>query len=83
MMNENLGNIVIIKRTNLMLNDIEYRTVVVDPPWQPTLGATWNSRMHDKAGPQRFYDTMSVAEIIAHRPTMASQAHIYIYIFGA
>ena len=62
-----------------MLNDTDYRTVVVDPPWQPTLGETWNSRMRDKAGPQRFYDTMSVPEIITCCPTMASQAHLYIW----
>src|SRR5580658_816532 len=57
----------------------EYRTVVIDPPWQPALGATWNSRQRDKAGPQRFYDTMSVPEIIALRPRLASQAHVYIW----
>lgn len=62
-----------------MLCDAEYRTVVVDPPWQPTLGETWESRMRDKAGPQRFYDTMSVPEIIAQRPRIAAQAHVYIW----
>jgi N6-adenosine-specific RNA methylase IME4 len=62
-----------------MLRDAEYRTVVVDPPWQPTLGETWESRMRDKAGPQRFYDTMSVPEIVEQRPRIAAQAHIYIW----
>jgi N6-adenosine-specific RNA methylase IME4 len=62
-----------------MLLDADYRTIVVDPPWQPTLGETWNSRMRDKAGPQRFYETMSVTEIIAVRPRMAAQAHVYIW----
>lgn len=56
-----------------------YRTVVADPPWQPTLGATWNSRMTDKAGPQRFYNTLSVSEIIDLRPSTADQAHFYIW----
>src|SRR5579885_3067348 len=60
-----------------------YRTVVADPPWQPTLGATWNSRMRDKAGPQRFYDTMSVDEIIAVKPNIADQAHVYIWCLSA
>ncbi len=35
--------------------------------------------MRDKAGPQRFYDTMSVPEIIAQRPRIAAQAHVYIW----
>jgi N6-adenosine-specific RNA methylase IME4 len=62
-----------------ILNDIEYRTVVADPPWQPTLLANTKGRLHDKAGPQRFYDTMSVDEIIAMQPRLAEQAHIYMW----
>lgn len=62
-----------------MLTDQEYRTVVADPPWQPALGETWNSRMTDKAGPQRFYDTLPLAEIIKLRPRIAPQAHLYIW----
>lgn len=60
-----------------------YRAIVADPPWQPTLGATWNSRMRDKAGPQRFYDTLSVEQIIAHKPNLAPQAHVYIWGLNA
>lgn len=66
-----------------MLDAQEYRTVVADPPWQPTLGETWNSRLRDKAGPQRFYDTLSVNEIIARRPKLAPQAHLYIWCLTA
>lgn len=62
-----------------MKDDTDYRTVVADPPWQPTLGESWNSRMRDKAGPQRFYDTLTVAEIIALQPRMAPQAHLYLW----
>lgn len=62
-----------------MLDADEYRTVVADPPWQPVLGETWDSRLRDKAGPQRFYDTLSVPEIIANRPRLAAQAHVYIW----
>lgn len=57
----------------------EYRCIVADPPWQPTLGETWNSRMHDKAGPQRFYDTLPLDEIIRLKPKIAPQAHLYIW----
>jgi len=60
-----------------------YRTIVADPPWQPTLGATWESRMRDKAGPQRFYDTLTVEQIIAHKPKIAEQAHVYIWCLTA
>lgn len=60
-----------------------YRCVVADPPWQPTLGASWESRMRDKAGPQRFYDTLSVEQIIANKPDMAPQAHLYIWCVTA
>jgi len=49
------------------------------PPWQPALLAGTKGRLHDKAGPQRFYDTLSVAEIIARRPPMAAQAHLYLW----
>lgn len=66
-----------------MKDAAEYRTVVADPPWQPTLGETWNSRMRDKAGPQRFYRTMSVDEIIAIRPRLAAQAHLYLWCLSA
>lgn len=63
--------------------DAEYRTVVADPPWQPILGATWNSRLHDKAGPQRFYDTLSVEQICALSPRLAPQAHVYIWCLSS
>jgi N6-adenosine-specific RNA methylase IME4 len=61
------------------ITDIEYRTVVVDPPWQPSLGENWKTRLTDKAGPQRFYDTMSVDDIVALRPRFMVQAHLYIW----
>jgi N6-adenosine-specific RNA methylase IME4 len=32
--------------------------------------------MRDKAGPQRFYDTLTVEQIIAHKPDIAPQAHV-------
>lgn len=63
--------------------DAQYCCVVADPPWQPVLGATWNSRLRDKAGPQRFYDTLTVPEIIAMKPLIAEQAHVYIWCLTA
>ena len=63
----------------MCIQDRAWKTVVADPPWQPTMGSSWNSRMTDKAGPQRFYPTMTVDEIIALRPRLADQAHLYLW----
>jgi len=42
-----------------MLSDQEYRTVVVDPPWQPTMAITNGGA--PKASPEHHYTTMSFA----------------------
>lgn len=60
-----------------------YKTVVVDPPWQPELGQSWRSRLRDKAGPQRFYPTLTLEQIISLRPCLADQAHLYIWCVAA
>lgn len=54
-----------------------FSTVVVDPPWQPTMAITNGGA--PKASPQLHYDTMSVEEIIAHQPLLADQAHVYVW----
>jgi N6-adenosine-specific RNA methylase IME4 len=55
-----------------------YRCVVADPPWQPELGASWKARV-DKGRPQRFYDTMALADILALPVPAASQCHLYLW----
>ena len=61
-----------------------YRCVVADPPWQPELHAeNPRRRTRDKAGPQRFYATASVADICRMVPPMAEQAHVYIWGISA
>jgi N6-adenosine-specific RNA methylase IME4 len=60
-----------------MLTAQAYRTVVADPPWQPTMAIENGGA--PKASPQLRYGTMSVAEIIAMRPRLADQAHVYIW----
>jgi N6-adenosine-specific RNA methylase IME4 len=60
-----------------MLNAQEYRTVVADPPWQPKMALTNGGA--PKGSPQNFYNTMTVPEIIALRPRLAPQAHVYIW----
>lgn len=60
-----------------MLDAQPYRTVVADPPWQPEMAITNGGA--PKASPQLRYNTLSVPEIIALRPRMAEQAHLYIW----
>jgi N6-adenosine-specific RNA methylase IME4 len=59
-------------------NAVSYRTIVADPPWTPNLGGTWGARV-DKARPQKFYETMAVAEIAALKVPSAEQAHLYLW----
>jgi N6-adenosine-specific RNA methylase IME4 len=56
-----------------------YRTVVVDPPWTPSLGSSWRTAVTDKARPQKHYKTMTVAEIIANEPPAAAQSHLWLW----
>lgn len=60
-----------------MLDAQPYRTVVADPPWQPKMAITNGGA--PKASPQLRYDTLSVPEIIALRPNLADQAHVYVW----
>lgn len=62
-----------------MIGAADIRTVVADPPWSPSLGSTWATATSDKARPQKHYATLSVAEIEAHRPTTAPQAHLWLW----
>lgn len=55
-----------------------YRTIVADPPWRIPLGGSWTAR-EDKARPQRFYATMSVAEIASLTIPCAEQCHLYLW----
>lgn len=57
----------------------EYRTVVADPPWSPSLGSTWRTAVTDKARPQRHYATMTVADIVALAPPVDKQAHLWLW----
>lgn len=60
-----------------ILTSQDWRTVVVDPPWQPKMALTNGGAT--KASPQLHYDTMSVDAIIALRPRLAKQAHLYVW----
>lgn len=59
-----------------------FRTVVADPPWTPSLGATWATRFTDKARPQKHYPTLSLDEIIAMQPDTTTQAHLWLWVLN-
>jgi N6-adenosine-specific RNA methylase IME4 len=56
----------------------EFRCIVADPPWSPSLGGTWTARV-DKGRPQHFYDTMNLDAIKALDVPAAAQSHLYLW----
>jgi N6-adenosine-specific RNA methylase IME4 len=58
-----------------------WRCVVADPPWWPSLHRNTVGRSNGpyRAGPQRYYRLLSVDEIVALRPTTAAKAHLYLW----
>lgn len=59
-----------------------YRCVVADPPWTPSLGATWNTRFTDKARPQKQYETLTVEQICSLNPPTAKQCHLWLWVIN-
>mgnify|MGYP000479325108 CR=1 FL=1 len=57
------------------------RTIVADPPWQPRLHANTVGRVVGpyRAGPQRYYKTMTVGAIAAIAPPAARKAHLWLW----
>ena len=55
-----------------------FATILADPPWSPELGGTWGARI-DKGRPQRFYKTMTLADIKALQVPAAAQSHLYLW----
>ena len=60
-----------------VLNEREWRCVVADPPWRPAMEATNGGAV--KASPSRHYDTLGFDEIAKLRPSLAKQAHLYVW----
>jgi N6-adenosine-specific RNA methylase IME4 len=62
-----------------------YKTIVADPPWQPTM-ALVNSPASgigaSKASPQRHYATLGVADICRLRPKTEDKAHLYLWVLS-
>lgn len=57
--------------------DLEFRTIVVDPPWTPEI-TKYNGKA-TKASPQHHYSTMSLDDICDLKPPIAKQCHLYIW----
>ena len=64
--------------TDLINFDTEFKTVVVDPPWTPTLNSGFKNAK-SKAYPTKFYPTLGLDEICYMKPPLATQAHLYIW----
>jgi N6-adenosine-specific RNA methylase IME4 len=65
-----------------MSNRIQYRTVVADPPWTPSLGATWKTRFTDKARPQKHYSTLTLDELKDMVPEAAAQSFLWLWVLN-
>lgn len=59
-----------------------FRTIVADPPWEPSLGATWNTRFTDKSRPQKHYNVMSLPALKQIRVPAEPQAHLYLWVLN-
>jgi N6-adenosine-specific RNA methylase IME4 len=60
------------------------RTVVADPPWRPSLHANTIGRVSGpyRAGPQRYYTTLSVGEISSMVPSTTNKAHLWLWVIN-
>ncbi len=60
------------------------RTIVADPPWWPTLhrNTVGRSKGPYRAGPQRYYRLMPVAEICAFVPVTQRKAHLWLWVIN-
>ena len=66
------------------MSTVAPRTVVADPPWLPSLHRNTRGRVEGpyRAGPQRYYKTLSVEQIIALAPATAPKAHLWLWVLN-
>ncbi len=62
----------------------DFRTIVADPPWWPTLHANTVGRREGpyRAGPQRYYPLMKVEAIETLRPPSAKRSHLWLWVLN-
>jgi N6-adenosine-specific RNA methylase IME4 len=60
------------------------RTVVSDPPWWPALHRNTVGRRQGsyRAGPQRYYNVLTVEQIIALKPATQPKAHLWLWVLN-
>lgn len=60
------------------------RTVVADPPWEPTLHKNTVGRRVGKyrAGPQRYYNVLTVEEIERMAPETQPKCHLWLWVLN-
>jgi N6-adenosine-specific RNA methylase IME4 len=60
------------------------RTVVADPPWWPALHRNTVGRRQGpyRAGPQRYYNLLTVEQIIALKPETQKKAHLWLWVIN-
>lgn len=60
------------------------RTVVADPPWQPSLHRNTAGRVTGpyRAGPQRYYNVLTVDQIEVMAPITQARAHLYLWVLN-
>lgn len=63
---------------------MKFRTVVADPPWLPSLHRNTKGRREGpyRAGPQRYYSTLSIEEIETLCPTTQRKAHLWLWVLN-
>lgn len=64
---------------------MEFKTIVADPPWQPTMAIINSPASHigaPKASPQRHYQTMSVEEIERLPVPSMKQSHLWLWVLS-
>jgi len=67
-----------------MVELVVFRTVVADPPWLPSLHRNTKGRREGpyRAGPQRYYPTLSVDEIERMVPPTERKAHLWLWVLN-
>ncbi len=60
------------------------RTIVCDPPWEPSLHRNTVGRREGRfrAGPQRYYNVMRLPEIVAMKPDSARKSHLWLWVLN-
>lgn len=66
------------------MSAVLFRTIVADPPWRPRLHQNTVGRVSGpyRAGPQRYYPTMSVDEIAGLSVPAEGKSHLWLWVLN-